>query len=203
MRIRIFSLILFFFIFIFSSSCSREGEAEIVTPPTPIEVPATIVPIQTPTEPHELLNVTPPQQASADRLLVRIRFTTTSDWTDLFLVSGATWLSANLVEADGEAITAEVITSQLVLNQSITRAEAAEQVEMTADIELNPAGGGNPLEFRIERGDIGFSQVEILVKVKDEWQIIKSVHWGELSGDGKNSHLSRMRSSFLFIPYQA
>ena len=77
---------------------------------------------------------------------MHIRFSTTSDWTDLLLVSGATWESFFLISSDEKAIVADIQDGMLILNQPLDRAKAGGSVEM--------------LVFKVERGDIGTSSVD-------------------------------------------
>jgi alpha-amylase len=148
-----------------------------------------------PTTTLELAVQTPtlPDRAPAETMRLRIRLLTTSDWTDLYLVSGGTWIKHELISADENATTAEVYGEQLILDQPISRAEAGLDTEMTADIQLNPDTRGKPLVFMLERGDIGYSQVEFLRYINDAWVVIKTIRWDGITGDGKNEYITEIR----------
>ena len=60
-----------------------------------------------------------PESSPAETMLLRIRLGTTSDWTNLFLVSGATWEKHGPILADQEATTADMQGDRLTLNQPI------------------------------------------------------------------------------------
>jgi len=120
-------------------------------------------------------------------ITLRVHLTTSSDWTALFLTSGATWLSETLVSSIVEGATAEILDDQLFVTQPIQRAEAGETSEMTIDILFSVPANAEPVTFRLERGDIGFSQVELSRQKGETWAVLKSVHWDGRTGDGINA----------------
>jgi glycosidase len=153
-------------------------------------LPATASPVAT-TAPKATETPAPtatPELALPESVTLRVRFTTSSDWTALFLVSGATWVSEELVSSAGEGVAIEILEHQLFLNQPIQRAEAGEMVEMTVDIHFSVPMSEQPVMFRLERGNIGFSQVEFSRPVGETWVVIKNVHWEGITGDGINPH---------------
>ncbi len=73
---------------------------------------------------------------------VLIHVTTTSDWTTLHLVSGATWVNPTNVSSSPEATAATVQGDLVNLTQPLARAQAGQQVEISFDVffaELRPA----------------------------------------------------------------
>jgi glycosidase len=139
-----------------------------------------------------------PEPDLPDSTTLRIRFTTSSDWAALFLVSGATWESEALVSATGAGATAEILDDQLFLTQPIQNAETGETAEMTVDILFSVPLSEQSVLFRLERGDIGFSQVEFSRLVEETWVVIKNVHWDEVTGDGINAHPVPITPAELF-----
>ena len=129
---------------------------------------------------------------------LRIRFTTSSDWTALFLVSGAAWVSDALVSTAGAGATAEILDDQLFITQPIQNAEAGDTSEMVVDILLSIPAGQQPVTFRLERGDIGSSQVAFSRLVGETWVAIKNIHWDEITGDGINAHPIQITPAELF-----
>jgi hypothetical protein len=101
-----------------------------------------------------------PGIALADSMRLRVRLATTSDWTDLFLVSGVSWQSHELVSAAVDGVTAEAEAGHLLLSQPFLQAEAGVQAEMTVEVLISDPQAGVPVVFRIERGDIGATRVE-------------------------------------------
>ena len=71
---------------------------------------------------------------------------------------------------------------------TIQRAEAGAIAEMTVDILFSVPAGNQPVVFSLERGDIGFSQLEFSRPVGEQWVVIQDVRWGEITGDGTNAH---------------
>ena len=129
-----------------------------------------------------------PEPDLPESTTLRIRFITSSDWTALFLVSGAAWVSEALVSTAGAGATAEILDDQLFITQPIQNAEAGDTSEMVVDILFSIPADQEPVTFRLERGDIGFSQVEFSRLEGETWVVIKNVHWDEITGDGINPH---------------
>lgn len=98
----------------------------------PVQPMATDTMLRETTSPTTILETTMP-----NTMTMRIRLAITCDRTDMFLVSGATWLSHELISADEEATTAEIRDDQLVLDQPISRAQAGESAEMVVEITLS------------------------------------------------------------------
>ncbi|MEN8172204.1 MAG: hypothetical protein ABFS03_04920, partial [Chloroflexota bacterium] len=111
-------------VLLFSLACSFPTLAldNTSTPEAPLPV-NTILPTAAPELP------TPEPQP----ILVRIQLVTTSDWTALNLKDGTAWLEHDLISFSEEATIAELVGSQMSLNQSIARAEAGDSVEMVVE----------------------------------------------------------------------
>jgi len=139
-----------------------------------------------------------PEPTISNTMLVRIHLVTSSDWTNLFLVSGATWLSHELISADEPASTADIQAGQFALNQPINRAEAGESVGMIAEVLLAAPLSEGPLAFRIERGDIGSAQVEFSRQAGAEWVVVRTINWDGVTGDGQNAHNIELSFAELF-----
>ena len=121
---------------------------------------------------------------------VRIRVATTSDWTTVALVSGAAWIRPSLVSASEEAIDAWLQDDHFILTQSIERAEAGGSVEMVVDILLTDMGEDALLEFHIDRGHLGATQVELSKFMGDELSVIDTFTWSGINPgeDNVNSY---------------
>ena len=127
---------------------------------------------------------------------LRIRLATTSDWTNLYLVSGAAWEKIALTSPYGDPITADMQNYQLILNQPISQAEAGESAELTAEIQLILGEDGDPVVFKVERGNIGTTEVQFTKQVGDQWMAISTITWDKVTGDGVNGH------SFTLTPQE-
>jgi len=57
---------------------------------------------------------------------------------------------------------------------------------MTVELLLSPMATENELVFEIERGDIGYTQVEFFRFSGTNWEVMKTVQWAGKSGDGVN-----------------
>ena len=117
----------------------------------------------------------------------RIRLVTTSDWTTFELVDGATWLRPNLVSASSEATDAWLEGGHFILTHPLARAEAGGMVEMIADILLTDTEGGGTLVFEIERGHLGFTQVELSNYLGTEPVVVETFVWGGINPGERNA----------------
>lgn len=122
-----------------------------------------------------------------ETVLLRIRLTTTSDWTDLHLVSGATWLRPDILSVSETAKDAGVIDDQLVLNQPLQQAKTESSVEVIVDVLLSDSESGEAVAFKLERGDVGFTEVAFSRVDGDEVLEIDRISWGGTTGDGRNA----------------
>ncbi len=139
-----------------------------------------------------------PEPTSAESLPVRIHLVTTSDWTNLFLVSGATCLSCNRISADKGASTADIQGNQFILIQAIDRAAAGESVGMVVEMLVSGQERASSMVFRIERGNIGSTRVEFSRFVDGRWLVVKTETWDGVTGDGKNTHNIEVSFEELF-----
>jgi len=115
--------------------------------------------------------------------LVRIRLTTTSDWTTLNLMAGTTWQEQELISASPEASNVDFSTSQLILEQPLSRAESGQSVEMITETLFAPWGSGRPIVLQIERGDLGSTVLEISLNLEGDWGVVKKARWAGSIGE--------------------
>jgi len=139
-----------------------------------------------------------PEPTLPETMLLRIRLATTSDWTNLSLVSGAAWQRSGPISADAEVTTADMHDNQLVLDQPLGQALAGEGVEMIVEVLLSAQEMRGPVVFKIERGDIGSTQVEFSRYVDEEWLVIRTISWGGITGDGINAYSIEIPVEELF-----
>jgi hypothetical protein len=128
---------------------------------------------------------------------LRIRLATTSDWTELTLVSGAGWLRPDLVSFSGEASTAEVRGDLFALGQPINRAEAGASAEMLVDALFSDWDSDGMLVLKIERGSIGSTLVEISRFEEGNWVLVRTIRWAGTTGDGRNTFTTEVPAEEL------
>jgi predicted amidohydrolase YtcJ len=119
--------------------------------------------------------------------VIRLRMTTTSDWTDLFLVSGAVWEDAVLLTTSGRDIRVDISDNRISMGQPLAQAEAGESVEATYELRFRAAGDGGPLVFRIDRGNLGATTVELYRESGPEWVLIEDFTWDGISEGGNSA----------------
>ncbi len=131
---------------------------------------------------------------------VRFRFVTTSDWTTFSLVGGATWMRPSLVAASEKATFGGPDGGLFYLNQSLARAEGGKKVEVTYDILLAKAPETGPLVFRIERGHLGSTQVELYNTLGPEPVLVQMLDWGGINPGEANAQTFEVRRGLLYQP---
>jgi len=122
------------------------------------------------------------EQSSNARLHIR----TSSDWTTFALQSGGDWIQPVLVSASDDAGYAWMDGDVFALNQPLDAAEAGVVVEMTVDVELTELETGIPIIFAIERGGLGWTDVELMVLEDGEWATLELLRWYGHSGTDRN-----------------
>ena len=118
---------------------------------------------------------------------MRLLFRTTSDWSDLHLVSGAAWQRPELISVSQDATTAGLVDGFLALGQPLNSAELGQSVELLLEIEFREEEGDAPLRFMIERGGIGASWVELYYLSGEDWVLADSFWWAGQSAGPRNT----------------
>lgn len=132
-----------------------------------------------------------------DTTRLRVRLVTTSDWTTLNLVSGATWLRPDLISVSEEATNAALQDDGFVLDQPIARAEAGGMVEVIVDMLFTGWESGGTVVFEIARGHLGSTQVELSKYVDGEPVVIETFEWRGISGR-RNTSTFQISAEMLF-----
>ncbi|MBN2555176.1 MAG: hypothetical protein JXA97_04485 [Anaerolineales bacterium] len=122
----------------------------------------------------------------------RLRIRTASDWTTFGLQSGGRWIRPTLVSASEEATFAWMDGALFALNQPLADAEAGAVVEMVVDVELVDLAAGVPLAFVIERGGLGWTDVELMVFEEGEPVWVETLRWYSYSGGERNQRQFEM-----------
>jgi hypothetical protein len=130
----------------------------------------------------------------------RIRFVTTSDWTDFVLVDGATWLRPSLVSASEEATHALFEGDLLSLSQPLARAEAGGEVEMVVDLLFADCESGGTIVFEIERGHLGSTRVELYNYLGIEPVVVGTFEWGGINPGARNATAFQIPAEMLMAP---
>ena len=131
---------------------------------------------------------------------MRVQMVTTSDWTDLSLVSGAQWLRPSMISVGEQATDAGIYDGVLALSQPIARAEAGKSVEVIVDVLFSDWTSGGTVVFEINRGHLGATRVELFRYVDDEPVITESFEWHEIKDSGPNTSAFSIPADSLFGP---
>jgi len=120
------------------------------------------------------------------RYRAQVRMVTTSDWTAFKIVSGASWISPSIVMASNEVEVAGMFEGNILLQQPIERAEGGDAVELVIEILFTKMDPNGTLTLRIERGHLGWTEVELFNYLGEEPILIETFRWDEISGPGSN-----------------
>ncbi len=112
---------------------------------------------------------------------MRIRLSTTSDWTDLRLLSGARWMRPDLVSLS-QGATSHLDGSGIHLHQPIEAALQDVRVEVIVDFQVIDLESDGVLRMRLERGDLGSTEVELTGYRDGEPVASHTVVWDRVTG---------------------
>jgi hypothetical protein len=161
--------------------------------PSQSDKPPTITPRSASTDtpeppPPEL---TPTATLNPDTPVYRVQFkvTTSSDWTHLALVSGASWYDLTITSRSGQIQDAIIEDNAIYLSQSLSNAEQKKEVEIVVDALLANLDLEEPIRFAIERGFIGATQVEILRFDDETISSVATVVWDGIKESDPNTEV--------------
>lgn len=106
-----------------------------------------------------------------DPTTVRVRVSSSSDWVWVSLVAGGDIVETHTVETGGVTTRATMEDCSIDLIQELERAEAGQTVYIVQDITL--AGLAEDLEFKIERGCLGETVVEVFNLVTGDPMLVE------------------------------
>jgi hypothetical protein len=112
---------------------------------------------------------------------LRVRMTTTSDWTTLRLLSGERWGRPDVVSVSAAARLFRFGDERITLIQSLDDANTGQQVEGVMDMLLLDSCTAEPVVFEIDRGHIGWTRVGVS-RLGGESEVLVGEH--EWSGIG-------------------
>jgi hypothetical protein len=133
---------------------------------------------------------------------VRIRLATTSDWTTLALLEGASWMRPALVSASDEALEARLEGRYMHLVQPLARAESGGRVEMVFDLLFSGLEDGGSVVFEVERGHLGATRVEVSNYLGAESVVVKAFEWGDISPGERNAARFQVEAGALMYPVE-
>lgn len=111
---------------------------------------------------------------------VRIKLSTTSDWTDLRLLSGAQWVRPDLISLT-EGASYHFDGGRIHLDQPIEAALQDVRVEVVFDFSMIEIQSDGVVRLRIERGNLGSTEVEVTGYQDGEPLAPHTVTWGAVT----------------------
>src|SRR5215207_7607325 len=155
-------------------SCASPVQSTATSSATTPDLTATLsIPTSTSTTtPPATLTPPPPEMVTYYR--IRVEYITTSDWSRLYLSAPEQVLTIRTIKVDGETTYLEAGVEQLGLNQLLVDAEAGKTVGLVVDYALTPEAVNQPFKFRIEKGNIGTSTINIFDVTNGTPALIKS-----------------------------
>jgi hypothetical protein len=127
----------------------------------------------------------------------QIRIVTTSDWTVFKIVNGATWIRPSTIMMSDEVEVAGIYEGDLLLQQPIERAEEGGVAELLIEVLFTKLDPDSVLTLRIERGHIGWTEVELFNFVGEEPVFIEMFRWDGISGDTRNQTTFQFPASLI------
>jgi hypothetical protein len=121
---------------------------------------------------------------------LRVRITTTSDWTVVLLIGGAQWGAPTVVStSDGVSrFTFDGEAEGVSLLQPIDRAVEGSSVEGVIDVLADADCQTDAVRVRIERGHLGSTRVELLRDLGGDWTVAAVLTWsGVDTEDDRNA----------------
>ncbi len=153
-------------------------------PATPSTIPATPVP---PT----------PSRTPIPTYRIRIRITTTSDWTTFDLISGARWIDPDIISLSEGAQSGRFEEDLFRLVQPLSRAETGAHVELIADISLTNIDPDGTLVFEIDRGHLGSTEVEVMNNLGTEPVAAGAFVWDKIAPASPNTRRFELPAASL------
>lgn len=115
---------------------------------------------------------------------IQIRVETTSDWTVFSLVEGGVILPQEVISYS-PGVTADWSGSQFTLNQPLEQAGST-SVELVVNAYLRNVTPDSTLHFRIERGAIGSTTVELSAIVGGQPVVVQTLVWSGTGTGARN-----------------
>lgn len=162
------------------TSCS------LVTSPTPIS-----------TSP-DIPSVSPVIPTVPPSMELRIRVTTTSDWTTVNLVDWKTVGNFNIVSSSLEATNAAIDQNLISLSQPIGQAESGQTVEMVVDLSVEEKPFNTDRILEIDRGHLGETTVEIYNFTCSSPSLVATLTWDGIQPAGANKKQFTIPAAQLF-----
>jgi hypothetical protein len=117
---------------------------------------------------------------------VQIHMTTTSDWTDLWLIEGGRMMRPHNQEVSEASPSGGFLWDHIFLEQELGRAEAGGAVELTVDFLLTNLDPDGTLVFRLVRGHLGMTEVRLKNYLTDEPILVDTFLWAGINEQGEN-----------------
>ncbi len=128
---------------------------------------------------------------------IRLHIKSASDWTTFGLIDGGTWMRPDLVSASEEADYAWMEGDHFALLQPLEAAERNRVVEMIVDLQLSEIEPDGNLTFEIERGHIGWTEVELYRQGAEAFELVQSLRWYGISGGDRNTRTFTVPTGIL------
>lgn len=122
---------------------------------------------------------------------IRLHITTTSDWSNVGLVSGGNLIRPTILETSEEATQAGFYSGFLGLNQPLARAQSGGKVEVTVDLVLTNTTD-QPLVLAIQRGYIGYTKVDLYRFEGNDPILVETFLWDGIVQDPLNTQENRI-----------
>ncbi|MCL4528693.1 MAG: glycoside hydrolase family 99-like domain-containing protein [Chloroflexi bacterium] len=138
------------------------------------ETPTSIIPSTTYT-PEPTPTATPYPANTVAFYRLQIKYETTSDWSTLDLLTPENILAVRTMNVSGTLTSYQAGIQQIALNQALAASEAGKRISITVDYAVAPEALDQPLQFRLQKGDIGDSAVNIFNVTSGTAELVQSL----------------------------
>ncbi len=128
---------------------------------------------------------------------IRIRITTTSDWTTFDLISGARWIDPDIISLSEGAQSGRFEEDLFRLIQPLSQAETGAHVELIADMSFTNIDPDGALVFEIERGHLGWTEVEVMNYLGTEPVAAGAFVWDKIAPTNPNTRRFELPAASL------
>ena len=150
---------------------------------------------------------------------LRIRILTTSDWTALQSIGDTVWSNVVIASTAGEGVTASAAGDTIYLNQPLANAQDGKFVELIAEVTFTIPGAfsrvlrsaatallhllDEPMvAFRITRGNLGWTHVQLINTLGDAPVVIGNEWWSNILGVTETFKQFSVERRSIFSPVE-
>ncbi len=131
---------------------------------------------------------------------LRIRISTTSDWTAVKFVEGTILDDYKILSSSPESTESGFDQDRFFIIQPVGQAEGGQSVELVADLTFTEGSRSGNLVLEIDRGHLGTTTVEIISDVCGTPGVVETLTWDGIQSSGENIQTFTIPAAQLSVP---